>query len=191
MRILAIDPGNVQSAWVAYDTRSREVFSMGLEPNADVLWSAHDGEDCDRIVIEMIACYGMAVGHTVFETCVWIGRFIESWEGRLTARPRPKADLLFRRDVKLELCGQTRAKDANVRMALIDRFGGSKRAAVGVKAAPGPLYGIRKDIWAALGVAIAYAEMTKGGQRDPRIIRSGDSGTGRTASNGARVSEYG
>jgi hypothetical protein len=54
--------------------------------------------------------------------------------------------------VKLALCGDSRAKDANIRQALIDHFGGS--AAIGRKAAPGPLSGISRDVWSALAIAI-------------------------------------
>ncbi len=43
--------------------------------------------------------------------------------------------MLPRRAVKLELCADSRAKDANIRQALLDRFGGS--TAIGRKAAPG------------------------------------------------------
>jgi hypothetical protein len=71
--------------------------------------------------------------------------------------------LLPRRVVKLALCGDSRAKDANIRQALIDRFGGS--AAVGRKAAPGPLYGIHRDVWSALAIAVTYA--LRGGNLDP------------------------
>jgi len=56
--------------------------------------------------------------------------------------------------VKMHLCGQARAKDANIRQALIDRFGGA--AAIGRKAAPGPLYGISGDVWQALGLAVTW-----------------------------------
>ncbi|HET6477318.1 MAG TPA: hypothetical protein VFH93_14740 [Thermoleophilia bacterium] len=45
-------------------------------------------------------------------------------------------------------------KDANIRQALLDRFGGP--AAVGRKAAPGPLYGIARDVWSALAIAVTY-----------------------------------
>ena len=62
--------------------------------------------------------------------------------------------MLPRRAVKLALCGDSRARDANIRQALIDRFGGS--AAVGRKAAPGPLYGISRDVWSALAIAVTY-----------------------------------
>lgn len=66
----------------------------------------------------------------------------------------PLQSPLPRRAVKLALCGDSRAKDANIRQALIDRFGGS--AAIGRKAAPGPLYGISRDVWSALAIAVTY-----------------------------------
>jgi hypothetical protein len=62
--------------------------------------------------------------------------------------------MLPRRAVKLALCGDSRAKDANIRQALIDRFGGS--AAIGRKANPGPLYGISPDVRSALAIAVTY-----------------------------------
>lgn len=103
----------------------------------------------DEMAIEMIASYGMPVGREVFETCLWIGRFIEAWGGPYT--------LVYRRDVKLHLCGQARAKDGNVRQAIIDRFGG-KQSAIGNKKTPGPLYGVSGDVWQALAVAITFAD---------------------------------
>ena len=47
------------------------------------------------------------------------------------------------------------AAGARTRHALIDRFGG-KDAAIGRKAAPGPLYGISRDMWSALAIAVTY-----------------------------------
>jgi hypothetical protein len=60
---------------------------------------------------------------------------------------------VFRRDVKLSLCGSARAKDGNIRTALIDLHGG-KEAAIGRKKTPGPLWGVHADVWAALALAI-------------------------------------
>jgi hypothetical protein len=97
----------------------------------------------------MIASYGMPVGREVFETCLWIGRFVEAWASR-----GGEYRLVYRREVKLHLCESVRANDANIRAALIDRFGPGKPAAIGTKKAPGPLYGLKGDEWAALGVAL-------------------------------------
>jgi hypothetical protein len=95
------------------------------------------------VVVEMIASYGMPVGREVFETCLWIGRFIEAWNSSYS--------LLYRRNVKLHLCNSARAKDANVAQALRDRFGEK-----GTRKNPGVLYGIRGDEWAALAVAVTW-----------------------------------
>jgi len=153
-RILAIDPGPQRSAYVVLDRGVVDSDYCGIDANEDLAWRI--GLDtfvaCDVAAIEMIASYGMAVGREVFETCVWIGRF----QAELDSGYIP-SEYVYRRDVKLHLCGSARAKDANVRQALLDRYGG-KALAVGTKKAPGPLYGFKADMWAALGVAITYAE---------------------------------
>lgn len=158
MNILAIDPGNEYSAWVVYDTSHGGCVGLfGKEPNTTLLAAIQNiAFGVDRVVCEMIACYGMAVGKEVFETCRWIGRFEQAAHGLAPF------SILYRQDVKLHLCGQVRAKDPNVRQALIDRFGG--KAAIGKKKTPGPLYGVSGDVWAALGVAVTWAE-TKHGER--------------------------
>ena len=157
MNIFAIDPGNIQSAWVSYDPESHALDGFGISSNIcmhAVLDAA--ASKPHRYVCEMIASYGMPVGREVFDTCLWVGRFIE----QVKTRTQQDMDLMYRREVKLELCNSAQAKDANVRQALLDRFpasGGGKVPQVGTKAAPGPLYGVSKDVWAALGVAITHS----------------------------------
>jgi hypothetical protein len=154
--LLAIDPGPTESAWVLYNTEARIPVEWAKQPNEPdaLVWFGRVAAAADDLAIEMVASYGMAVGADVFETVVWIGRFMERWEDGYGAdAPR----LVYRRDVKLHICGSSRAKDANVRQALIDRYGGKQRA-VGLKASPGPLYGMTGDCWSALGVAITAAE---------------------------------
>ncbi len=150
--ILAIDPGTTRSAWVLRDQHG--VLGM-IEPNDDVLrrvqWfvtvSATVPEAATDVVIEKVESYGMAVGAEVFETVFWSGRFAEA------ARPLP-VHRIGRKAVKLHLCGTTQAKDANIRAALIDRFGGKDAIRKG-----GPLYGIHGDEWAALAVAVTWADL--------------------------------
>lgn len=154
--IFAVDPGNTESAFVLFDPRTRVVLDKATMTNADMLTRI---DTCARHhaaahgVIEMVASYGMAVGAEVFETVYWIGRFAERWDrmfGREAAR-------VFRRDVKLHLCGTSAAKDANVRQALIDMFGPGKAVAIGKAKTPGPLFGVSGDVWAALAVAVTFA----------------------------------
>jgi hypothetical protein len=152
-RILAIDPGNEESAWAYLD--NGKLDGAGKAANASVLemLSEHDPELYDVLAVEMIASYGMAVGREVFDTCVWIGRFVEAWH-----RHGGTFRLVYRKDVKLFHCQTIRANDANIRAALIDRFGPGKERAIGTKKAPGPLYGIKGDEWSALAVALTADE---------------------------------
>lgn len=155
MRLLAIDPGNEESALLEYDTTLKGApWWFAKVPNHDALRKIGEVEDADLLAIETVASYGMAVGRSVFDTCVWAGRFIECWKW---THVEAEHTTVYRREVKLHLCNSARAKDANVRQALIDRYGG-KEQAIGKKATPGPLYGISGDCWSALAVAITAAE---------------------------------
>ena len=150
--ILAIDPGNEKSAFVMGD-REVPLFEKGIMCNDEFIekikWF---GATNPTVVIEMVASYGMAVGKTVFETVLWIGKFVRECE--LNKIP---VELVYRKDIKMHLCQTMRAKDTNIMQALKDRYG-----EVGTKKNPGPLYGVSKDIWSALAVATYYQD-THGG----------------------------
>lgn len=145
--ILAIDPGNVESAYVLMGENLKPV-EFGKIPNEEMLSTVNTYnvlQTVDDFAIEMVASYGMPVGESIFETVFWIGRF---WEetGNITRKAR-----IYRKDVKMNLCGSMKAKDSNIRQALIDRFG-----VVGVKKNPGWFYGFKADIWSAYAVGITY-----------------------------------
>ncbi len=159
MRLLAIDPGPVKSAWVILDEDKYPV-QHGLEENEAVLAQiALHALGCDALVIEMIEGRGMPVDKHVFETCVMIGKIEQVWDTASQRKPRHR---IFRREVKLTICGSSRAKDSNIRQAILDRYpatGGGATPQVGTKARPGVLFGIARDTWAALAVGLAWIEM--------------------------------
>lgn len=153
---MAIDPGPEQSAFLVLGVSGHpRPGAFGIWPNADLLQQLRGDLfllNIGTVAIEHIESFGMAVGREVFETVRWAGRFEEAVDRGGFAR----VVQVSRRAVKLTLCGSARAKDANIRQALIDRFGGS--AAIGRKADPGPLYGISKDVWSALAIAVTHVE---------------------------------
>ena len=164
MIVIAIDPGTKKSAYVVMNSETEEILDAEITENELInnrITYLKEIYDFD-FVIEMIASYGMAVSATVFETCVWIGKFIGHGEKLIG---KEKCSRMYRRDVKLNLCGQTKAKDANVRRAIIDRYpavGGGKIPQIGIKNDPGPLYGVSKDLWAAIGVGLTYIDAIDG-----------------------------
>ena len=157
MRVLAIDPGTTHSAWCSYAGQDKPVF-FGHVANGDLALQVTDCSGLDDVLaIEMIASYGMPVGREVFETCVWIGRFIEQLRAQISEEA---FYLVYRSQVKIHLCHSPKAKDANIRQALIDRFGGKEKA-IGKKKTPGPLYGMSGDEWAALAVAVTFFDQNR------------------------------
>lgn len=148
---LAIDPGTERSAWVLFE--DGKPLDYGTKDNADMVrWvSMLDPDERTVMVVEMIACYGQRVGSEVFETCVHIGRLLQAH--------RSSSHRITRKEVTAAICpGVAKPNDASVRAALIERFGPGKDKAVGRKATPGPLYGLKGDEWQALAVAVAWSE---------------------------------
>ena len=146
--ILAIDPGPTRSGWVTFGGPS---LQHGIAANETLLDQLR-WRPAFPVLLERIESFGMPVGAEVFDTVYWSGRFQEAAEANGLL-----VHYLTRRQVKLHLCGTARAKDPNVRQALLDRFGGT--AAKGTKAAPGPLYGVAGDVWSALALAVTFAEL--------------------------------
>lgn len=148
MTILAIDSGNVESGYCLIDSETYKPLEFGKIDNTQMLFKIKE-LNYDKIILEMVASYGMAVGASVFETCVWIGRFIQ-------ARKCPDFEYIYRKEEKINLCGSMKAKDSNIRQALIDRFG-----EVGTKKNQGFFYGFKKDIWAAFAVGVTWLDKQK------------------------------
>ena len=175
MEILAIDPGEKESGWLIFQPSGRKIRDAGVDSNQMVrdnliVWRGLGGI---AVVIEDIQSYGMPVGRSTFETVRWMGRF-EEIMGSFGVMWLP------RRAVKLHLCGSARAKDSNVRQALLDKFrdgqGGGKTPQIGTKKQPGPLYGISGHLWSALALAVTYTETKLGVSCEPCVAaaRLGD-----------------
>lgn len=148
MQLLAIDPGPAESAFVLYNG---SVVEWGLLPNDSLIDCLHNGfaGSANWMACEGVACYGMPVGAETFDTCIWIGRFLQVFGPERTT-------LVYRKNVKMHLCHSMRAKDSMIRQSLIDRFGPGKQKAIGTKASKGPLYGVKSHCWAALAVAVTW-----------------------------------
>src|ERR1041385_2706317 len=103
--LLALDPGPEHSALIRWDGAAISIKQYAT--NAEILALLRDRSGSDEpLAIEQVVSYGMAVGQTVFETCVWTGRFMEAYGAdRVSQIPRLQ--------VKLHLCHDSRAKDGN------------------------------------------------------------------------------
>lgn len=141
LTVLAIDPGTHQSGYVVYAAEAG-VIESGVASNDDMLVKVRSS-DADLLAIEKIVSYGRAVGQETFDTCEWTGRFRQVW-------PCPDETVAVTRfEVKKHLGLKGSATDAQVNARLREICG-----APGVKANPGPTYGVKSHAWAALGVAV-------------------------------------
>ncbi len=140
--IIGIDPGNTHSAAVVLHHGQISPSHVYLPNEEFLVWLDVAASPSDTIVCEMIASYGMPVGREVFETCVFIGKLIERY---------PRILRVTRTQVKSTICHSAKAKDSNIRQALLDTYGPP-----GTKNSRGQTYGLSGDKWAALAVATAY-----------------------------------
>ena len=149
--VLAIDPGTYESSCVLLDIGTGDIIDRQDLENTKMLEYLYRQSSINVgaiIAIEKVASYGMAVGEEVFETVYWSGRFDEAVQGLARRIPRS--------DIKMSLCKATKAKDSNIRQALIDRYGGTSAIKKG-----GRLYGVHKHQWSALALAVCVQDKEK------------------------------
>lgn len=161
MRILAIDPGSVESGYAVIEMPNFKIVDFGKVDNNEFLTMLNlMPYTVDAVAIEMVASYGLAVGKDVFDTCVWIGRFTQAlWGENIT--------YVYRKDEKITLCGSLKAKDSNIRRALIDRYAKFDfKNGKGVKKKPDTFYGVSGDAWQAIAVGVTYWELKEDGKNE-------------------------
>ena len=184
--VLACDPGTTKSAFcwlLRQPVGPPRILSVHYVDN-DMASDAFTAPTypCERggttygmhshavFAFEMIAAMGMAVGASTFETVRYTGRF-ELRAEQFGMEPHR----VYRRDVKLHLCNSMRAKDGNVRQAVMDMYPATGRTSkgepsqIGTSAKPGPLYimrtgptGASGHLWSALAVGITAIAQIEG-----------------------------
>lgn len=153
MILLSIDPGDKESGYVFIDSETYKPIRFGKENNNSILLILQMSY-YDIVVIERISSYGMAVGRNVFETCEWVGRF--------TQAATVFSEYVYRRDEKINICGNPTANDVNIKRALIDRFAEHDfKRGKGTKNNPDFFYGFKADVWQAFAVGVTYLDKKK------------------------------
>ena len=146
-KIIAIDPGPVQSGYVIWDGKA--ILHAEIIKNEELNNILPHAKRDHNLVIEQIRSYGMAVGASTFDTVFWSGRFCESFGKPFYLMPRL--------EVKKHICHNGSAKDSNIIQALVDRFAyGQKNKGKGTKKEPGFFYGFKSDIWQAFALAVTW-----------------------------------
>ena len=165
MRIAAIDPGPTKSALVVCEMLGAQQLPTLHE------WVVLDNEalltrlGCEhswhRVLIERVAPYGQTIGWETIETIEWLSKF--AFQAELHIH---HVNPIARTQVKLALFGTTqRITDSAIRDEIIHRYGG-KAQAVGKKKTPGPLYGLKADLWQAFALIIAWPDLKQDERKD-------------------------
>lgn len=156
MKVFAIDPGNVNSAYCIMDDQYN-LLEFKKSDNRDVMQILLSKlDEVDEVCIERMMNYSMNVGKTVYETCEWIGRFSQE------AEKKALVNYIYRKDEKMNLCETMSANDAMIRRALIDRFAKTDtKRGTGTKKKPDFFYGVSHDVWSSIAIAVTYLDMKK------------------------------
>lgn len=170
--LIGIDPGTTQTAYSIVEVKDNQlnkVLFKDKNDNSKIYDTLKINiiEYCQsenikniniNIAIEHIENHGMAVGQTTFETCYFIGALCYQLNNNLSLELKlsnvnclVKLYRIYRHQEKTLICNNSRAKDSNIRQALIDQFGN-----VGTKNNQGYFYGFKSDIWSSFAIAYTW-----------------------------------
>ena len=150
MEILSIDVGTTETGFCIINKETYKPIRFGKISNEDLL-DIVKNEEYDTLIYEEFQSYGMPIGISTITSITWNGRYMQ-----IALDREKKVDYIYRKEEKMNLCGSMKAKDSNIRQALIDRFG-----EVGTKRNQGWFYGFKKDIWAAYAVGVTWLDKQK------------------------------
>ena len=162
--LLGIDPGPIESGWAIRHEEGKWFFgnteNTKLADGDIWVWNVLKIIGIERIQPRFVpgkpGGRGGYIGKETLETCEWVGRF-DCLAGCIP-------HLIYRATLGTALCGSPRAKDTDIKAAIIDRFGGDAKSVVGTKKNPGPLFGTRglgSHVWIALGCALVAEEQKR------------------------------
>lgn len=177
MKIMAIDPGTTESAYVILDDQY-QIISADKVGNDVVLSIIADAPGLDAVIIEDIeprysstdrSAAGAVMGQSTIETIKAFGRF--SWQAALRGL---MVRSIFRRDERscliptkrnaLPPLPETAPKhaDGQIRASLIRRFARhDQERGRGTKANPDTFYGFHGDMWQAMAVGVTWLDQAK------------------------------
>lgn len=177
MKIMAIDPGTTESAYVIMDDQY-QIFSADKVGNDVILSIIADAPGLDAVIIEDIeprysstdrSAAGAVMGQSTIETIKAFGRF--SWQASLRGL---MVGSVFRRDERscliptkrngLPPLPETAPKhaDGQIRVSLVRRFARhDKERGRGTMANPDTFYGFHGDMWQAMAVGVTWLDQAK------------------------------
>lgn len=177
MKIMAIDPGTTESAYVILDDQY-QILSADKVGNDVILSIIADAPGLDAVIIEDIeprysstdrSAAGAVMGQSTIETIKAFGRF--SWQASLRGL---MVGSVFRRDERscliptkrngLPPLPETAPKhaDGQIRVSLVRRFARhDKERGRGTMANPDTFYGFHGDMWQAMAVGVTWLDQAK------------------------------
>ena len=156
VRLLALDVGTVESGYCIMDCNTYKPIQFGKVKNEELLEIVRTA-DYQVCAYEQFKSYGMAIGDSTIESIQWNGRFIQLIADRgILYFP------IMRVEEKYAICGSSKAKDSNIRQALIDRFAKFDfKNGKGTKKNPDWFYGFKADVWTSYCVAVTFLDKNK------------------------------
>lgn len=153
MKILAIDVGTTETGFCIINKETYKPIRFGKISNEDLLDIVRN-EDYDTLIYEEFQSYGMPIGVSTITSITWNGRYMQ-----IALDRKKQVDYIYRKEEKMNLCNSMKAKDSNIRQALIDRFAKFDfKNGKGVKGNKDFFYGFSKDVWSAFAVGVTYLD---------------------------------
>lgn len=178
LTMLAIDPGTTQSAY-AMVRGDYSIISAAKVENDDVLRLVQIG-DYDEMVIECMEARHVqngVIGAETYDTCYWIGRYMQA----AIDRGKP-VNRVYRADERKRLIPTKKNKmqphpasvgktaDAQIRATLIRRFAKHDfKNGKGKATCKDTFYGFARDMWSAYAVGVVHLDKAREEERLGRL----------------------